>query len=191
MYFELLPFAKEHGVKIATENMYDWDSSLNHSVFAACATCEGYLEMLKAVDDEDFVACLDIGHAEMEGSGDGAANMVRALGSKLQALHIHDNDCLHDNHQLPFTMNIDFAPIVQALKDMGFTLTESATNFLFAAPNVISGKEYYEKLKDRGVLVRYFGTQRLSPYVRITIGTEEEMNALLSHTREILKEANP
>lgn len=79
----------------------------------------------------------------------------------------------------------------EALKEMGFTLTESATNFLFAAPNVISGKEYYEKLKDRGVLVRYFGTQRLSPYVRITIGTEEEMAVLLEKTREILKEANP
>ena len=63
----------------------------------------------------------------------------------------------------------------EVLKELGFTLTESATNFLFAAPNVISGKEYYEKLKDRGVLVRYFGTQRLSPYVRITIGTDEEM----------------
>lgn len=79
----------------------------------------------------------------------------------------------------------------EALKALGFTLTESATNFLFAAPNVISGKEYYEKLKERGVLVRYFGTERLSPYVRITIGTDEEMNVLLNHTREILKEANP
>ena len=79
----------------------------------------------------------------------------------------------------------------EALKALGFTLTESATNFHFASPNVISGKEYYEKLKERGVLVRYFGTERLSPYVRITIGTDEEMNVLLNHTREILKEANP
>lgn len=78
----------------------------------------------------------------------------------------------------------------EALKELGFTLTESATNFLFAAPNVISGKEYYEKLKERGVLVRYFGTERLSPYVRITIGTDEEMAVLLTKTREILKEAN-
>lgn len=79
----------------------------------------------------------------------------------------------------------------QDLRELGFTLTESSTNFLFAAPNVISGREYYEKLKDRGVLVRYFGSERLSPYVRITIGTDEEMDALLCNTKEILKEANP
>ncbi len=78
----------------------------------------------------------------------------------------------------------------QALKDLGFTMTESSTNFLFAAPPRISGKEYYEKLKERGVLVRYFGGERLGPYVRISIGTDEEMDAFLQKTREILKEAN-
>ncbi len=79
----------------------------------------------------------------------------------------------------------------KALKEMGFAMTESSTNFLFAAPPGISGREYYEKLKQRGVLVRYFGGERLSPYVRITIGTDEEMAVLLDKTRDILKEANP
>ena len=79
----------------------------------------------------------------------------------------------------------------EALKALGFTMTESSTNFLFAAPPGISGREYYEQLKDRGVLVRYFGTQRLSPYVRITIGSDDEMDVFLAKTREILKEANP
>ncbi|MBR4068979.1 MAG: histidinol-phosphate transaminase [Clostridia bacterium] len=79
----------------------------------------------------------------------------------------------------------------EALKDMGFTMTESSTNFLFAAPPGISGREYYEQLKERGVLVRYFGGERLSPYVRITIGSDDEMDVFLAKTREILKEANP
>lgn len=78
-----------------------------------------------------------------------------------------------------------------ALKELGFTMTESRTNFLFAAPPCLSGREYYEQLKDRGVLVRYFGGERLSPYVRITIGSDEEMDVFLDKTREILKEANP
>lgn len=77
----------------------------------------------------------------------------------------------------------------EALKALGFTMTESSTNFLFAAPPALSGREYYEQLKDRGVLVRYFGGSRLSPYVRITIGSDEEMDVLLAKTREILKEA--
>lgn len=120
MYMELLPFAKEHGVKIATENMWDWQEGADHSSFAACATSESFLEHLHMVNDPDFVACLDLGHAEMRGSGDGAPNMIRALGHHLQALHIHDNDLLNDSHALPFTMKMDFEAIVRALREINY-----------------------------------------------------------------------
>ena len=60
------------------------------------------------MDDPSFVACLDLGHAEMKGAGSGAAAMIRALGPKLEALHIHDNDKIHDSHQLPFSMKATF-----------------------------------------------------------------------------------
>ncbi len=116
-----MPFAKECGVKIATENMWDWDNVANHSTFAACATTEDFLAHLNTMNDASFVACLDIGHAEMRGSGSGAANMIRGLGEHLKALHIHDNDLLHDSHQIPFSMKIDFEEIVTALKDVGYT----------------------------------------------------------------------
>lgn len=120
MYFELLPFAKEHSVIIATENMWNWLPDAEHSSFAACATPESFNAHLDAVNDDSFVACLDIGHAEMLGSNTSAEEMVRALGNRLKALHIHDNDKLHDSHQPPFTMNIDFLPIVKALKDINY-----------------------------------------------------------------------
>lgn len=120
MYLELLPFAKSCGVKLATENMWNWNAGDEYSSFAACATADSFCKHLEAVNDEFMVACLDIGHAEMRGSGDGAANMIRALGGKLQALHIHDNDQRNDNHQIPFSMNVDFEEIVRALKDIGY-----------------------------------------------------------------------
>lgn len=121
MYWELLPFAKDHGVKIATENMWNWNTEKSHSIFAACATGESFCAHLDAVNDDDFVACLDLGHAEMRGSGDGAVNMIHALGNKLQALHIHDNNLLHDSHQIPFSMDMDFEAIVGALKEIGYS----------------------------------------------------------------------
>lgn len=121
MYWELLSFAKDCNVKIATENMWNWDSDKGQSAFAACATSESFCQHLEAVNDPDFVACLDIGHAEMRGSGSGAANMIRALGDRLQALHIHDNDRLHDSHQIPFSMDIDFNAVVKALKEIGYS----------------------------------------------------------------------
>jgi sugar phosphate isomerase/epimerase len=132
MYFELLPFAKGCNVKIATENMWNWDNNTGYSSFAACSTSESFLEHLNAVNDDFFVACLDIGHAEMKGSGSGAANMIRALGPKLQALHIHDNNLRHDSHQIPFSMNIDFIAVVEALKEIGYCgwLTLEADTYL-------------------------------------------------------------
>lgn len=120
MYAELLPFAKAHGVKIATENMWDWDNELDQSKFCSCATGDSFNAHLDAAMDDSFIACLDIGHAEMRGSGEGAARMIRALGSRLQALHIHDNDRWHDSHKLPFTMDIDFDAVIEALREIGY-----------------------------------------------------------------------
>jgi hexulose-6-phosphate isomerase len=132
MYFELLPFAKEHNVKIATENMWNWKKFHRHSCFAACATPESFNAHLDAVNDDYLVACLDIGHAEMKGSETSAPEMIRGLNKRLKALHIHDNDKLHDSHQIPFSMNIDFAAIVDALQEIGYDgyLTLEASRYL-------------------------------------------------------------
>ena len=132
MYLELLPFAKDCGVKIATENMWNWHAGDECSSFAACSTSESFCRHLDAVNDEFLVACLDIGHAEMRGSGSGAVNMIRALGSKLQALHLHDCDKLHDSHQIPFSMNVDFDAVVKALKEIHYSgwFTLESTDYL-------------------------------------------------------------
>ena len=75
---------------------------------------------------------------------------------------------------------------VDELKKRGFTMTDSMTNFIFAKSDKISGKAYYDGLRERGVLVRYFGKARIADYVRITIGSREEMEALIAATDDIL-----
>ena len=154
MYFELLDFAKDHNVKIATENMWNWDDEKDHSCFAACATPESFNAHLDAVNDDFFVACLDIGHAEMKGSDTSAAEMVKALGPRLQALHIHDNDKWHDTHQIPFSMDIDFEPVAKALKEInyqGYFTLECGTYLKdFNKDNVFEG------LKDMANAARKF-----------------------------------
>lgn len=121
LYFELLPFAKSCGVKIATENMWNWDDEKNQAAPAACSDPESFNAHLDAVNDEFFVACLDIGHAEMRGLNTTAVDMIKALGPRLQALHIHDNDRWHDSHQIPMSMQIDFVDVVKALKEIGYS----------------------------------------------------------------------
>ncbi len=134
MYFELLPIAKSFGVKIATENMWNWDHSVDHARPAACSDAKSFLEHLNAVNDEYLVACLDIGHAEMKGLDTNSVDMINALGDKLQALHIHDNDMWHDTHQIPYSMQIDFDKIAKALKGINYSgyFTLEAISYLNA-----------------------------------------------------------
>ena len=120
MYFELLEFAKPMGVKIACENMFNYDASTDTYLNAACSTAQSFLEHLNAVNDDYFVACLDVGHAEMRDLKTSAVDIINKIGGKIQALHLHDNDLKHDCHAMPFTMNIDYLPIIKALKKVGY-----------------------------------------------------------------------
>ena len=143
MYERLLPFAKSVGVKIATENMWNWDSVRQQPSPAACSDPASFLAHLHAVNDPSFVACLDLGHAEMRTLGTSAPEMIRALGSHLQALHIHDNDRFNDSHQIPFSMSMDFDAIARALAEMNSAgyLTLEADCYLkkFHADNLAHG----------------------------------------------------
>lgn len=76
----------------------------------------------------------------------------------------------------------------RVLKDLGFEMTTSRTNFLFARHPDISGDELYKRLKDRGILIRHFKGQRICDYNRITIGTPEQMEKLVEAIKEILEE---
>ena len=76
----------------------------------------------------------------------------------------------------------------KALEKLGFEVTDSKANFLFARHPGISGGELYAKLKERGILVRHFDAERIRDYNRISIGTEEQMDTLVQETEKILNE---
>ena len=69
--------------------------------------------------------------------------MIHALKDRLQALHLHDNDRLHDSHQIPFSMQIDFTAVVKALKKVGYKgyLTLEADAYLkdYSQENIFEG----------------------------------------------------
>lgn len=74
------------------------------------------------------------------------------------------------------------------LKRLGFKLTDSKANFVFAESDKIDGETLYKKLKDRKILVRHFSTPKIKNYNRITVGTKEQMEALIKNVSEILEE---
>ena len=82
LYRPLEKHARKFGVKIALENMWNFSRQANKAVPCACSTAEDFLKHLDLLDPEYFVACLDIGHAEMLGDCVSAAELIRALGVK-------------------------------------------------------------------------------------------------------------
>ncbi len=76
--------------------------------------------------------------------------------------------------------------VAEELRALGFTVLNSQTNFLFATHNAINIKDYFEWLKAQKVFIRYFNLPRINNYVRITIGTDDEMNVFLNKTKEYI-----
>jgi len=73
----------------------------------------------------------------------------------------------------------------QALRGLGFSVLPSAANFLFVKPPRISGAQLFAALREKGILVRHFNKDRIAGYLRISIGTDEDMDALLNACGEI------
>ena len=76
----------------------------------------------------------------------------------------------------------------QQLEARGFTVLDSRSNFLFASTQHKDGGDLYRKLKEKGVLVRHFDAPRIENWLRITIGTPEQMTALLKALDESLED---
>ena len=78
----------------------------------------------------------------------------------------------------------------EALKEMGFDVPESSANFIFAKPPCGADAEtLYKNLRMKGILVRYFKTQGINDRLRITIGTDEEMEKFIAGVREEISNA--
>ncbi len=73
------------------------------------------------------------------------------------------------------------------LSSRGFTVLPSETNFLFVSPpNGIVAQDLYRKLRDNGILVRYWNAPRINSYLRITVGTDEDVDKLLCAIDKII-----
>ncbi len=72
------------------------------------------------------------------------------------------------------------------LKELGFSFPDSMSNFIFATHKTKPAKDIFEYLKTKNIFVRYFSSERISNYLRITIGTDEEMEKLYKVLEEYL-----
>ncbi|MBQ8523980.1 MAG: sugar phosphate isomerase/epimerase [Clostridia bacterium] len=115
IFDRLLKMSKTTGVKLALENM------LLEGI--PTSTPEDIIDYIDSMHDDNFVACLDTGHAHYTGYTPG--DFARKLGHRLKVLHVHDNSTNHDAHTTPFCGTIDWADFSRALKEINYSGTFS------------------------------------------------------------------
>jgi histidinol-phosphate aminotransferase len=76
--------------------------------------------------------------------------------------------------------------LVTELSALGFDTFPSTANFIFTRHPKHAGGKLYQVLRDRGIIVRHFKSPRIEEFLRITIGTDEQTNELISALKEIL-----
>lgn len=108
---------------------------------------------------------------------------VNRLTQALGAASVADREYFQKN-RLEIIKNREYT--IAELKRLGFTVTDSKANFVFTQSDKIDGETLYKELKDRGILVRHFSDSKISNYNRITIGTKEDMEALIKAIEEII-----
>jgi Sugar phosphate isomerases/epimerases len=117
-YRALLPTLIEYDVKLAVENMFNYDPVRKCICPTVCTTADEMADYIDTLNDDHFVACLDVGHAHL--TGDTPENMARILGNRLETLHVHDNNGLNDEHKIPYHGTINWDNFLKVLPEIGY-----------------------------------------------------------------------
>ncbi len=124
MFSRMLPFAKENGVKIATETFGDAVRYSSVDFFGDINEFEEAYKNIKALDEykDYFTACVDTGHSNkaMRYNNPTPADVIRRLGKEVTVLHLNDNDTLTDQHKIPLSGTIDWDDVFNALDEIGY-----------------------------------------------------------------------
>ncbi len=135
-YRRLIPYCEEYGIKVACENMWQYNDQARHIRDSVCSRPQEFCAYIDELNSPWIVGCLDVGHTVL--TDEDLPSFVRTMGpDRLQALHVHDNDQCADSHTLPFVMGgVDFAALTAALKETGYRgdFTLEADAFLLRFP---------------------------------------------------------
>lgn len=123
MYSSFIPQLEKNGVVCCIENMWSIDQKSKKIYSAICADMNetnSYIDELNKIAGKRlFAFCLDIGHLLILGSDPYFA--IKALGNRLETMHIHDNDGVYDRHVCPYMGIGDWERFCRALKETGYS----------------------------------------------------------------------
>lgn len=150
LYTSLIPAAKEHGVTVCLENLFytDGNKRFNGSCSHAREAVQ-YVDDLNAIAGEEvFGFCFDSGHATL--CGENTYDFIHTLGSRLKALHLHDNYGMSDDHLHPYTGMMRWDYLLAALREIGYTGGLNFETFVYGS---VHGKTLPEKV--RPIMLKY------------------------------------
>ena len=153
-YRSFEPLCKKWGIKIAIENM--WGVRDGKIVPNVCSVGEELGAYLDALASDSFTVCADLGHFPMVGAD--TAEELRTLGARTGALHIHDNNLIHDWHNIPFSGKMNWDSITSALAETNYkgALTfETDKGYLEPMPTEL----FFSALKHMAEVGRYLKSQ--------------------------------
>lgn len=78
--------------------------------------------------------------------------------------------------------------VKKEMAELGFTFPDSKTNFIFASHKTVPAKEIFEALREQDIYVRFWNKERINNSLRITIGTDEEMDTMIGFLKSYLKD---
>ena len=118
-YKSLAPIAKDLGIKIALENMWQREVKRKCICTDVAGFAKDHAALIDAIDSEYVVACLDVGHCSLV--GEEAEDTIRILGhDRLKSVHLHDNDYQGDRHTLPGLGQMNWDNIMKAFDDIKY-----------------------------------------------------------------------
>ena len=124
LFSRTIPYAKQYGIKIATETFGDAVKYNAVDFFGDINEFEKAYRAIKAVDElkDGFTICVDTGHSNkaMRFGNPTPGDVIRRLGSEVTTLHLNDNDTFEDQHKIPGMGIIDWDDIFSALDEIGY-----------------------------------------------------------------------
>lgn len=162
-------FAEENALALALKHPHVLIARTFSKAYSLCFQRIGYF-----VGHPELIAALD----KLRDSYN-----VNGLGQMAALATLDDLDYYRANFR---RIKATRAHLSEALGQHGFTVLPSQTNFILARPPKFPAKGWLEKLRNRKILVRWFSYPEVKDYIRITIGTDAEANALLRATKAIL-----
>lgn len=162
-------FADEHAMRLADRFAHVLVARTFSKAFALCFQRVGYM-----VGHPDLIRALDTIRDSYN---------VNGLGQVAAEATLRDLPYYRRNFRRVIHTRTTLG---KALRDLGFEVLPSQANFILVRPPAFAARTWLERLRERNILVRWFGTPELRQYLRITIGTDSEARAVVAAARAIL-----